>query len=424
MFVRKEYSIDDNNLNNNNQNTVFEDNTKKYLVDPFNNLIKDELKFHHNIRIYNTANFNKFKIIDVDHDMKDKIMYKKGILKDIVVCTRPLHNIMPNNDNIEFNIKIFGINLNSLVNNLKVDMLLDQDVSIENVINKAIKFEIMNCILFQNTNIIFIEVVHNDLKYLLIYDLINRVLLKDENNKVVKLEHQKVLYFENDNKKRIFGIINKNIVKKYKIKSNQHDMMFLKCMSVNFEIPKSKNIYARDDLYLCVNEKDENELIIFETDLINQHDMYFLKAENNKIYNANMSNNKNMILTTSKNGTNIKLYTKKTNNKYELYKIFKRGMNNTLNYLLGFSNDDYLIYSLSYNRTLHLYGLDDISRSIHVMKLSSRINDDVCSIKIMRDYNSEKYYIYVMWRHNGTLEMYSFDMKALKSKKIAYVEMY
>ena len=131
-----------------------------------------------------------------------------------------------------------------------------------------------------------------------------------------------------------------------------------------------------------------------------------------------------MILTTSKNGTNIKLYTKKTNNKYELYKIFKRGMNNTLNYLLGFSNDDYLIYSLSYNRTLHLYGLDDISRSIHVMKLSSRINDDVCSIKIMRDYNSEKYYIYVMWRHNGTLEMYSFDMKALKSKKIAYVEMY
>jgi len=331
---------------------------------------------------------------------------------------------MPNNDNIEFNIKIFGINLNSLVNNLKVDMLLDQDVSIENVINKAIKFEIMNCILFQNTNIIFIEVVHNDLKYLLIYDLINRVLLKDENNKVVKLEHQKVLYFENDNKKRIFGIINKNIVKKYKIKSNQHDMMFLKSMSVNFEIPKSKNIYARDDLYLCVNEKDENELIIFETDLINQHDMYFLKAENNKIYNANMSNNKNMILTTSKNGTNIKLYTKKTNNKYELYKIFKRGMNNTLNYLLGFSNDDYLIYSLSYNRTLHLYGLDDISRSIHVMKLSSRINDDVCSIKIMRDYNSEKYYIYVMWRHNGTLEMHSFDMKALKSKKIAYVEMY
>ena len=300
MFVRKEYSIDDNNLNNNNQNTVFEDNTKKYLVDPFNNLIKDELKFHHNIRIYNTANFNKFKIIDVDHDMKDKIMFKKGILKDIVVCTRPLHNIMPNNDNIEFNIKIFGINLNSLVNNLKVDMLLDQDVSIENVINKAIKFEIMNCILFQNTNIIFIEVVHNDLKYLLIYDLINRVLLKDENNKVVKLEHQKVLYFENDNKKRIFGIINKNIVKKYKIKSNQHDMMFLKSMSVNFEIPKSKNIYARDDLYLCVNEKDENELIIFETDLINQHDMYFLKAENNKIYNANMSNNKNMILTTSK----------------------------------------------------------------------------------------------------------------------------
>ncbi|GMM40022.1 hypothetical protein DAHU10_009230 [Hanseniaspora uvarum] len=424
MFVRKEYSIDDNNLNNNNQNTVFEDNTKKYLVDPFNNLIKDELKFHHNIRIYNTANFNKFKIIDVDHDMKDKIMFKKGILKDIVVCTRPLHNIMPSNDNIEFNIKIFGINLNSLVNNLKVDMLLDQDVSIENVINKAIKFEIMNCILFQNTNIIFIEVVHNDLKYLLIYDLINRVLLKDENNKVVKLEHQKVLYFENDNKKRIFGIINKNIVKKYKIKSNQHDMMFLKSMSVNFEIPKSKNIYARDDLYLCVNEKDENELIIFETDLINQHDMYFLKAENNKIYNANMSNNKNMILTTSKNGTNIKLYTKKTNNKYELYKIFKRGMNNTLNYLLGFSNDDYLIYSLSYNRTLHLYGLDDISRSIHVMKLSSRINDDVCSIKIMRDYNSEKYYIYVMWRHNGTLEMYSFDMKALKSKKIAYVEMY
>ncbi|KAF0269072.1 hypothetical protein FOG51_01490 [Hanseniaspora uvarum] len=424
MFVRKEYSIDDNNLNNNNQNTVFEDNTKKYLVDPFNNLIKDELKFHHNIRIYNTANFNKFKIIDVDHDMKDKIMFKKGILKDIVVCTRPLHNIMPNNDNIEFNIKIFGINLNSLVNNLKVDMLLDQDVSIENVINKAIKFEIMNCILFQNTNIIFIEVVHNDLKYLLIYDLINRVLLKDENNKVVKLEHQKVLYFENDNKKRIFGIINKNIVKKYKIKSNQHDMMFLKSMSVNFEIPKSKNIYARDDLYLCVNEKDENELIIFETDLINQHDMYFLKAENNKIYNANMSNNKNMILTTSKNGTNIKLYTKKTNNKYELYKIFKRGMNNTLNYLLGFSNDDYLIYSLSYNRTLHLYGLDDISRSIHVMKLSSRISDDVCSIKIMRDYNSEKYYIYVMWRHNGTLEMYSFDMKALKSKKIAYVEMY
>lgn len=424
MFVRKEYSIDDNNLNNNNQNTVFEDNTKKYLVDPFNNLIKDELKFHHNIRIYNTANFNKFKIIDVDHDMKDKIMFKKGILKDIVVCTRPLHNIMPNNDNIKFNIKIFGINLNSLVNNLKVDMLLDQDVSIENVINKAIKFEIMNCILFQNTNIIFIEVVHNDLKYLLIYDLINRVLLKDENNKVVKLEHQKVLYFENDNKKRIFGIINKNIVKKYKIKSNQHDMMFLKSMSVNFEIPKSKNIYARDDLYLCVNEKDENELIIFETDLINQHDMYFLKAENNKIYNANMSNNKNMILTTSKNGTNIKLYTKKTNNKYELYKIFKRGMNNTLNYLLGFSNDDYLIYSLSYNRTLHLYGLDDISRSIHVMKLSSRINDDVCSIKIMRDYNSEKYYIYVMWRHNGTLEMYSFDMKALKSKKIAYVEMY
>ncbi len=26
VFVRKEYSIDDNNLNNNNQNTVFEDN--------------------------------------------------------------------------------------------------------------------------------------------------------------------------------------------------------------------------------------------------------------------------------------------------------------------------------------------------------------------------------------------------------------
>ena len=424
MLVRKEYSVDDNNLNNNNPNTVFENNKKKYLIDPFNSLIKDELKYHHNTRVYSTAQFNKFKIIDVDHDIKDKIMYKKGILKDIVICTRPIYPTKPHNDNIEFNIKIFGINTDNLLDNLKVDLLLDQDVIVENVINKTIQFDIHECVLFQNTNILFIELMHNDMKYLIIYDLINKVLLKDDQGKVIKLEHQKVLYFENDNKKRIFGIINNNVIKKYKIKSNQHNTMFLKDIPLNVTIPRSREIYIKDDLYLCVDERNENELIIFETDLATMPKTISLKAENNKIYNVNVSSDKKKIVTTSKKGTTVKLYTKK-HDKYDLLKTFKRGMNPSLNYLIGFSNDDSLIYSLSFNRTLHLYALNDIIRSIHIIKLTSRVVDDVCTIKVMKDYNhSEMYYIYVLWRLNGLIEMYSFDREKIKSKKVAYTGLY
>lgn len=424
MFVRKEYSVDDNNLNSNNPYTVFESNKKKYLIDPFNNLVKDELKYHHNTRIYNTAQFNKFKVIDVEHDMKDRIMYKKGVLKDVVICTRPIYPTKPHNDNIEFNIKIFGINTDNLLDNLKVDILLDQDVIIENVINKTIQFDIHECVLFQNTNILFIELIHNDMKFLLMYDLISKVLLKDEQGKVVKLEHQKVLYFEKDNKKRIFGIINNNVIKKYKIKSNQHSLMFLKNIPLNVTIPRSKEIYIKDDLYLCVDERDENELIIFETDLTTMPKTISLKAENNKVYNVNVSSDKTKIVTTSKKGTTVKVYTK-NKDRYELFKTFKRGMNQSLNYLIGFSNDDSLIYSLSFNRTLHLYALNDINRSIHIIKLTSRVVDDVCTIKIMKDYNhAEVYYIYVLWRYTGLIEMYLFDREKVKSKKVAYTGLY
>lgn len=109
---------------------------------------------------------------------------------------------------------------------------------------------------------------------------------------------------------------------------------------------------------------------------------------------------------------------------YALFMIYKRGMNSALNYAIGFSNDDTLVYSLSYNRTLHLYGVEDANRSLHVIKLSSRIVDDACDIKIMRDTKGSVYFIYVLWKYNGIIEMYKFDKKLMKSKKISYVEMY
>lgn len=420
MFVRKEYSIDDNNLNT---NTIFQDGKKKYLKNPFNNLIKDELKYHHNIRIYSQTQFNTFKITNVDSDMKDKIQYSKGILKDTVICTRPIPSDAFNNDFIKFNIKIFGINLNNLEENLRMDLLMDEDITIENVINNTIKFEVKRCTLFQNTNLLFLEIGCNNLKYLLIYDLINKVLMKDENNQVVKLEHQKVLYFEHDIKKRIFGVIHNNVIRKYRLKSNQHNHMFLKDLSVQVQIPNSKDIYAKDDMYVCVSENDENEMIIFESDLSTPIRMYSLKPEKNKIYNVAISSDKDMMVTTSKNGTSIKLF-KKTNMNYALFMMYKRGMNSALNYVIGFSNDDTLVYSLSYNRTLHLYGVEDANRSLHVIKLSSRIVDDVCDIKIMRDTKGSVYFIYVLWKYNGIIEMYKFDKKLMKSKKISYVEMY
>lgn len=420
MFVRKEYSTDDNNFNT---NTIFEDGKKKYLKNPFNNLIKDELKYHHNIRIYNQTQFNIFKIANVENDMKDRIQYRKGILKDTVICTRPIPSDVLNYDFIKFNMKIFGININNLEEILKVDLLMDEDILIENVINDSIKFEVKSCTLFQNTNLLFLEIGYNDLKYLLIYDLINKVLMKDENNQVVKLEHQKVLYFEHDMKKRIFGVIHNNVIRKYRVKSNQHNHMFLKDLSVQVPIPNSKDIYNKKDIYVCVSENDENEMVIFESDLSTPIRMYSLRPEKNKIYNVAISNDKGMMVTTSKNGTSIKLF-KKTNTNYALFMVYKRGMNSALNYVIGFSNDDALIYSLSYNRTLHLYGVEDASRSLHVIKLSSRIVDDACDIKIIRDTKSSVFFIYVLWRYNGIIEMYKFDKKLLKSKKISYVEMY
>lgn len=420
MFVRKEYSIDDNNLNS---NTIFEDGMKKYLKNPFNNLIKDELRYHHNIRIYSQTQFNTFRITDVENVIKDKIQYSNGILKDTVLCTRPIPSNALNNNFIKFNMKIFGINLNNLEDNLKIDLLMDEDISIENAINDTIKFEIKRCTLFQNTNLLFLELGCNDLKYLLIYDLINKALMLDENNQVVKLEHQKVLYFEHDMRKRIFGVIHKNVIRKYRVKSNQHNNMFLKELSEQVQIPNSKDVYNKGDMYVCVNENDENEMIIFEGDLSTPIRMCSLKPEKNKIYNVAISNDKAMMATTSKNGRSIKMF-KKSNTNYDLFMIYKRGMNSALNYVLGFSNDDALIYSLSYNRTLHLYGVDDASKSLHVIRLNSRVVDDVCEIKVMRVSKSSVFYIYVLWKYNGIVEMYKFDKKLLTSKKISYVEMY
>ncbi|KAL6933894.1 hypothetical protein ACO0R3_001676 [Hanseniaspora guilliermondii] len=420
MFVRKEYAIDDNTLNT---TTIFEDGKKKYLKDPFNNLIKNELKYHHNIRIYNQTQFNPFKIINLETDMKDKIQYSKGILKDTIICTRPIPSNTSDYDYIKFNMKIFGINLNNLEDNLKADLLMDEDISMENVINSTINFEVKRCTLFQNTNLLFVEVCHNELKYLLIYDLLSKVLMKDENNQVVKLEHQKVIFFETDTKRRIFGVIHNNIIKKYRLKSYQQNHTFLKDLCIHVQIPNSKNIYNKDDMYVCVNESDMNEMIIFESDLATPIRMYSLKPEKNKIYNVAISNDKSMMVTTSRNGTSIKLF-KKTNTSYALFMIYKRGMNSALNYVIGFSNDDALIFSLSYNRTLHLYGVEDVNKSLHVIKLSSRIVDDFCDIKIMSDTKSNVYFIYVLWKYNGIIEMYKFDMKLLTSKKISYVEMY
>lgn len=458
-----------------NNSAVFKDHdNNKYIRDPFNPLIKDDLIYHHKIRVYKDCYLNASKTNDTEKNVKDRFLYKKGILKDKLICIRPSKNDFmlhrggksegfdAENKTIEFNLKVFCLNYSSDLmierNALACDLIIDEEINIENTLNTSVFFEVDELTIFQNTNICFIvlkssDTANTNLRALVVYDLLNNQPLE------TITDFKRLLFFDNDNKK--FGILNKeNRVSVYKTKNNAIRGFYLKKMSSindNFQIPFNKGLFQQQKTFLCVSDKKDGQIINFELPnlldaLPNEKNPSELKenvktqmdlfsAHKSPIYNVAISKSSKYVLTCSTSGTLLRLFIKmKNENKrvtcpqYHLYGEFKRGLEKALNYEIGFSNDEKIAYCVSYKRTLHFYLIPEYEQdgknklqkslitSIQSLKLSSRITDDSCSIVILKSCHDKSdapsYNVYVLWRLSGIIELYDLTIDA-KNKNTA-----
>ena len=487
MSFVKSFLIDDSELTyyangDLKNNTVFKDyDDKKYIKDPFNPLIKDDLLYHHNIRVYKDCFLNKSKTNDIEKDVNDRILYKKGILKDKLICIRPCFNdftirnefnkneVLKNiqYDYIKFNLKVFCLNYdNDLIierDSLISYLILDEDISIENSFNNTILFEVNELTIFQNTNLCFISLQNtskgqSDLKVLVLYDLLNKQVLQ------TITDFDRIIFFDqsnNNNNNKKIGILNsEKKLSIYKIKNkttHNNTGVYLKKLNTvndNFQIPLNKGLFQQDKTFLCISDKTEGQIINFELiDLLNianeeesvndgdynsRVQMNLFPAHKSRIYNVAISKSTRFILTSSTNGTVLKIFLKtKNENKrsscpqYQLYGEFKRGMEKALNYEMGFSNDERIAYCLSFKRTLHFFWIsfendlennnnnnlnkkNKLSTSIQTLKLTNRLTDDTCKVIVLRSISNQldicSYNVYIIWRLSGIIELYDLTV--------------
>lgn len=462
-----ELTYDENGALNNS--AVFKDHdNNKYIRDPFNPLIKDDLIYHHKIRVYKDCYLNASKTHDIEKNVKDRFLYKKGILKDKLICIRPCESDFKlwcggktggfdaEYRFIKFNLKVFCVNYGSDLiierNALACDIIINEDISIENTLNTSVLFEVDELTIFQNTNICFIVLkssgsttMNSDLRALVVYDLSNNEPLE------TITDFKRLLFFDSDNKK--FGILNKeNRISVYKTKNNAIRGFYLKKMSSindNFQLPLNKGFFQQQKTFLCVSDKTDGQIINFELPNLLEAlpsekkemdlrenakiQMDLFSAHKSPIYNVAISKSSKYVLSCSTSGTLLRLFIKtKNENKrvtcpqYHLYGEFKRGLEKALNYEIGFSNDERIAYCVSYKRTLHFYlipeyepeGKNKLQKSlipsIQSLKLSTRITDDSCSIVILKSSHDKSdaltYNVYVIWRLSGIIELYDLTI--------------
>ncbi|XBW36991.1 hypothetical protein QEN19_002571 [Hanseniaspora menglaensis] len=483
MSFNKSFLINDSELayvNNGaiNGTAVFKDHDgKKYLKDPFNNLIKDDLLYHHNIRVYRDCNFSTFKKTEAETNVRDRVLLKKGVLKEIIICARPCTDTVEvdfssfaekNFSHIKFNLKVFCLNYASDLiierKALNANMILDVNISFKNTLNNTALFEVDAVTIFQNTNLCFIVVKNTkdggaDMKALYIYDLLTEEVLETVTN------FQKVLFLDNAQKR--FGIVDKeNQLIIYKIKNHNIHGFYLKkvnTVNIDFKIPQNKGLFHSNKTFLCISDKTEGQIINFELNNLltvtndgeNKEDnkriqMELFTAHKTSVYNVAISPSTKFVLTTSTSGTKLKLFVKQINENKRLkcplylsYCIFKRGIEKALNYEMGFSNDEKIAYCLSFKRTLHFFlipekeadngsggGGKNVHNSIQSLRLTSRITDDTCKITMLKtdepSKNTISYNVYVLWKLSGIIELHSLTVgkQTVECRKLNWLLLY